>query len=1298
MRAVPRLGRRKASNNASNATSTEHHEHDTTVSDVKPTFAGVMLPKESSDGSTRGENQQDLIGYSENSSEGSDERQLLRPLERVAQVTQHVRKPHGQGLPTLFGLYGICTQMVPTRCPCACISFGFFLVCVICGLGVGLAPPVIETDFSAFMKTDVESSIQHDALVAALEFRQEGAERRLGLDLYLHYTIYTTYVLNTGFSGSLFSAAVLSEIAGFEQRLRDISAWTQFCDSLMDSYKAFCNPGMSVANYGLPRLETTDGHIVPSTLSLDGEGADRMPLETMFGTIMNHGMEKILLPSEFDGQSAFELAENHAKITAVRSAFRFKLFCCSATDSQAIQGKVISDGKEKWIEFLEDHVLDVLRNPQPDGIDAEDWALRVWYEGSELEGIEVLQALRSDIMLAAGSMTFVFLYMLFHTRSIFLSSFALLLIGLSVPLSYVVFLVLAQSQTMSIASFLSLFLIVGLGADVVFVYTDFWMKAEKMNVSEAERFAYTYKEAGKATFATTITTAVSFFANLASVLRSLREFGVFMGICVMLVWLLVTLLYVPLCSLDRQYCKRCRLRCCPFQPVALLQCYISPWDRWTWCLLPWRHGVSCCATFLAIIFLVCALFFAEIEGTVPSLFPDDHNRVRGQEVFSLFASPETVFPDNTLPAPVTADVCHPSEFNNLLCPISWCEVTATSVMPASTDGTCYCYRKEAHSCADVSADSVVANIRLVSSDTVSDSHFEGTVADHMVNGWTGGVSFDSTPRSSSFSTKSVGPCMLEEWETAQYTAAPMAHAEYTLKRANTSLACTWEELCFCGTSACRPEDGWIRTEDFVLGDRRLEQEELPGVRLVDVLAQGRRLQPTYIPGIRAEDRISVDVVFGIDIAQGAPLLGERLAKERWSFSQNFDAKEPWAQRNMMTLCTQFFSNLLVVEQHCWLQEFEEWLTSRGYRFPVQSNMFHNLVSSFKADSLIGVYSASEFMWTRNDELKACYMNFRVDFSRNAATSDGLAYKMHWDDYINHFNGEAESVTKGAFHASSDWVRLDAQQELISSTIVTLVVVLCLAFVGMVVFTFNIVLSLFVVIGTMQVVCGLAFYIVCVMSWTIGAVEVIALIVFIGYAVTYSLHVAHKYGDEDASEDVTSVSTQQDVRRHRTAYALRSIGGAALGSAATTVGSSTFLLFCQLTIFLKLGGVVLAVTLWSIVTALATLPATLLLVGPTKPGCIGGLPWRYSDLRHTAPDSRPSPQALDDTSIDRLAAELEQVLVSASRQRAHSVVSLSDVRAELDDCDIGTEGSLEPIWVHDVDHAMVGRAREFRITG
>ena len=43
---------------------------------------------------------------------------------------------------------------------------------------------------------------------------------------------------------------------------------------------------------------------------------------------------------------------------------------------------------------------------------------------------------------------------------------------------------------------------------------------------------------------------------------------------------------------------------------------------------------------------------------------------------------------------------------------------------------------------------------------------------------------------------------------------------------------------------------------------------------------------------------------------------------------------------------------------------------------------------------------------------------------------------------------------------------------------------------------------------------------------------------------------------------------------------------------------------NLTIFNKLGGVVLAVTLWSVATALMTLAAALLMGGPTKPGCIG----------------------------------------------------------------------------------------------
>merc|ERR1719277_1716244 len=82
-------------------------------------------------------------------------------------------------------------------------------------------------------------------------------------------------------------------------------------------------------------------------------------------------------------------------------------------------------------------------------------------------------------------------------------------------------------------------------------------------------------------------------------------------------------------------------------------------------------------------------------------------------------------------------------------------------------------------------------------------------------------------------------------------------------------------------------------------------------------------------------------------------------------------------------------------------------------------------------------------------------------------------------------------------------------------------------------------------------------------------------------------------------------TPDAIRQQRTFFALRSLGTAALGSAITTGGCSIFLLFCALTIFNKLGGVVLAVTVMSILMALGPLPAALLWAGPQHPAQCSG---------------------------------------------------------------------------------------------
>lgn len=126
-----------------------------------------------------------------------------------------------------------------------------------------------------------------------------------------------------------------------------------------------------------------------------------------------------------------------------------------------------------------------------------------------------------------------------------------------------------------------------------------------------------------------------------------------------------------------------------------------------------------------------------------------------------------------------------------------------------------------------------------------------------------------------------------------------------------------------------------------------------------------------------------------------------------------------------------------------------------------------------------------------------------------------------------------------------------------------------------------------------------------MGWSVGLIEGIALIYFIGYAVTYSLHIAHSYANHSVGSLVPPEyvhSSKAVVRFQRTAHALRSIGGAAVGSSVTTAGASSVLIFGTLTVFRKLGVMCLAVSVLSIIMALGPLPAALFIIGPTHPGC------------------------------------------------------------------------------------------------
>ena len=83
---------------------------------------------------------------------------------------------------------------------------------------------------------------------------------------------------------------------------------------------------------------------------------------------------------------------------------------------------------------------------------------------------------------------------------------------------------------------LVVFIILGIGADDVFVYSDAWLQSAEdvpRDLGEARsahlerRVAYAYARALEAIFNTSFTTAVAFFATATSKIMPISTFGIF---------------------------------------------------------------------------------------------------------------------------------------------------------------------------------------------------------------------------------------------------------------------------------------------------------------------------------------------------------------------------------------------------------------------------------------------------------------------------------------------------------------------------------------------------------------------------------------------------------------------------------------------------------------------------------------------------------------------------------------------------------------------------------------------------
>merc|ERR1719199_1336963 len=150
-------------------------------------------------------------------------------------------------------------------------------------------------------------------------------------------------------------------------------------------------------------------------------------------------------------------------------------------------------------------------------------------------------------------------------------------------------------------------------------------------------------------------------------------------------------------------------------------------------------------------------------------------------------------------------------------------------------------------------------------------------------------------------------------------------------------------------------------------------------------------------------------------------------------------------------------------------------------------------------------------------MKATKVSFISNYNQQSGAQQGVDYMKLWDKYVESLNAVASISANRAWHSASLFVRAEAELAVIQSTLETIIISVVCGWAGMLAFTKDPWTSFLVTSLVLGIISGLAFFIVVLMGWDIGPIEVISLVVFVGYSVTYSLHIAHNYVEVPATD-------------------------------------------------------------------------------------------------------------------------------------------------------------------------------------
>lgn len=236
------------------------------------------------------------------------------------------------------------------------------------------------------------------------------------------------------------------------------------------------------------------------------------------------------------------------------------------------------------------------------------------------------------------SIMFVFAYFIYHLKSLFLAFMGITMILFSFPAAVMVSNGILRVSFFSSLHSLTMFIVLGIAADDIFVFIDAWRQSKHIKVfnnDNHKRMAYTFRRASRAMAVTSSTTSVAFFANFFSPIMPIKSFGIFAGVIVPMNFFLVVLIFpaavIVYESKIEPFCAS-KFKCCakkdvesekPEEDSALEKFFGNQWN----------DGVKMLKfpiIIITIIWLVVAGYFASKLGplTEQEKFVDDSHPVQ----------------------------------------------------------------------------------------------------------------------------------------------------------------------------------------------------------------------------------------------------------------------------------------------------------------------------------------------------------------------------------------------------------------------------------------------------------------------------------------------------------------------------------------------------------------------------------------------------------------------------------------------------------------------------------------------